>query len=129
MTLPKGSQAPKLLQTIQWIANPFGYMEACAQQYGDIFTGPLGNKFESVVYVSNPNAIQEILSPDSQKFDAPGEAGLNQLFQPFLGDNSLITLSNDRHRRQRQLSIASRSRNYCNCYHLGIVLDSQTTKC
>jgi cytochrome P450 len=103
MTLPNGPQTLPLLQMLHWIARPFSFMDACARKYGDIFTVPLSKNFAPVVFVSNPQALQQILSSDSKEFDAPGDTSLNQLFQPFLGEHSVITLSGDRHRRQRQL--------------------------
>lgn len=103
MTLPNGPQKLPLLQLMQWIARPLSYMDACAHKYGDIFTVPLSKNFAPVVFASHPQALQQILSPDSKEFDAPGSTHLNQLFQPFLGEHSVITLSGDRHRRQRQL--------------------------
>ncbi len=103
MNLPAGSPALPFLQMVHWIARPFSYMESCARQYGDLFTVPLGKNFAPVIFVSHPQALQQILSPDSKEFDAPGNTSGNQLFQPFLGDSSVILLSGDRHRRQRQL--------------------------
>ncbi|MEQ8467740.1 cytochrome P450 [Coleofasciculus sp. E1-EBD-02] len=101
MQLPNSPQAPAMLQMIHWIANPFSYMEACSQNYGDIFTVPLGRKFAPLVFVSNPQALQQILTSDTKEFDASGE--YNELFEPMLGNQSVITLSGKSHRRQRQL--------------------------
>jgi cytochrome P450 family 110 len=42
-------------------------MEDCAKRYGDIFTLCLGEKYAPVVLVSNPIALQEILTGDSTK--------------------------------------------------------------
>jgi cytochrome P450 len=85
---------------LQWIARPMALMEACTRAYGDIFTLQIGKDFAPVVFVSNPQALEEILS-DSQHFDAPGE--FNEILQPFLGKHSVISLSGARHQRQRQL--------------------------
>lgn len=101
MQLPEGPRTPPLLQMIHWIARPFDFMEACAQNYGDLFTVPLGKNLGPVVFVSNPQALQKILSPDAKQVEAPGEA--NELFEPLLGQHSVIGVSGDRHRRQRQL--------------------------
>ena len=77
-------------------------MRDCTHNYGDCFTVKLGEKFAPVVFFSHPQALQTILtSDDSKVFDAPGE--LNGLFEPFLGTQSVIGLSGDRHRRMRQL--------------------------
>jgi cytochrome P450 len=101
MKLPDASKTPPFIQLIQWIADPIGYMEANAQRYGDIFTAQLGKKSHSLVFVSNPQAIQKILTNDTKQFTAPGE--LNRILQPLLGDYSVIMVNGDRHRRQRQL--------------------------
>jgi cytochrome P450 len=99
MKLPDGPKTPPLLQTLQWITNPLKFLENNARKYGDIFTAPIGLNSRRLVFVSHPQAMQEIL--DSKQFDAPGE--LNAIFTPLLGAQSLISLSGDRHRRQRQL--------------------------
>ncbi len=101
MRLPDGPKTAPLLQMLHWIAKPYSYMDSCAERYGDIFAVPLGNNFRRIVFVSNPQALQQFLSPDSKQFDAPGE--LNGLFEPLLGTRSVIAASGDRHRRERQL--------------------------
>ncbi|HBL10126.1 MAG TPA: cytochrome P450, partial [Cyanobacteria bacterium UBA11162] len=103
MKLPNGLQTPALWQMIQWIARPLSYMDNCAQQYGDIFTVPMGKNFARVIFVSNPQALQQILTSDAKEFDTPGEH--NAIFEPLLGKQSVIAASGDRHRRQRQLMI------------------------
>jgi cytochrome P450 len=101
MQLPNGPQTPALWQMLHWIAHPFSYMNSCAQRYGGIFTTPPGKHFSPVVFVSHPQAIQHILTSDAKEYDAPGEQ--NGLFEPFLGKQSVIAVSGERHRRQRQL--------------------------
>lgn len=98
--MPPSPTTPKILQMLQWLANPMTFpmtfMDVCAARYGDIFTLPLGAKLAPVVFTSNPQALQEILT-DSKHFEAPDDT--NQLFQPFLGDRSVITVSGTRHQR------------------------------
>lgn len=101
MKLPSGSKSPYWLQLIQWIADPVRFMEAAAQRYGEIFTTPLSKNSGSLVYVSNPQAIKQILTKDTKQFNAPGE--LNEILKPLLGNQSVIMLDGDRHQRQRQL--------------------------
>lgn len=96
-----GPQTPPLVQLIQWIAYPMRYMELCAQRYGDLFTLRLGDQSTPIVFVSNPQVLQEMLAGHSKAFEAPGD--LNQLLQPLLGNHSVITLSGASHQRQRQL--------------------------
>ncbi|HEY9814590.1 MAG TPA: cytochrome P450 [Candidatus Obscuribacterales bacterium] len=102
MSLPNGPKNPAIWQMFYWITKPFSFMRSCAHDYGDCFTVMLGEKFAPVVFFSHPQALQAILtSDDSKMFDAPGE--LNGLFEPFLGTQSVIGLSGDRHRRMRHL--------------------------
>jgi cytochrome P450 family 110 len=102
MSLPNGPKTPAIWQMFHWITSPFSFMQRCTQNYGDCFTVPLGDKLSPVVFCSHPQALQTLLTNDESKaFDAPGE--LNGLFEPFLGTQSVIGLSGDRHRRMRQL--------------------------
>lgn len=100
MTLPPSPSTLPFVQMLQWIARPMPLMEACARRYGDLFTINIGENFRPVVFVSNPQALQEILN-DSTHFDAPGE--FNKIFEPLVGKHSVITESGARHQRQRQL--------------------------
>ncbi len=99
MRLPDGPQTPPSLQLIQWIARPLEYMDTCAQRYGDSFTVKLGNNF-TAVFLSNPQAIQQIFTADPSLFDTSRDNGL---LQPLLGSQSLIMVDGDRHQRQRRL--------------------------
>lgn len=101
MKLPDGPQTPALLQTMQWISRPLAFMDACAQRYGDIFTTRVVGNSNPWVFISNPQAIQEIFTADSKQFEAPGN--LNGILRPLLGDQGVILLEGDRHRKRRQL--------------------------
>lgn len=102
MALPTGPKSLPIWQMFHWITNPFSFMHDCTREYGDCFTARLGENFGPIVFFSHPQALQTILtSDDSRVFDTPGE--LNGLFEPFLGTQSVIGLSGDRHRRMRQL--------------------------
>jgi cytochrome P450 len=101
MQLPNILKSPSLLQKLHWVSDPIGYMENAAQEYPDIFTGKIVGFGDTVVFVNHPQAIQEILTNDRKKFTAVGE--LNGILKPLLGDNSVLMLESDRHKRQRQL--------------------------
>jgi cytochrome P450 len=98
MNLPNGPKSPSFVQTLKFIVNPMSFMEACAKRYGDIFTLRLKNP---VVIVSNPQAIQQILTSDTKDFTAPSTG--NKPFEPLMGKHSVIMASGAAHRRQRQL--------------------------
>jgi cytochrome P450 len=102
MSLPDGPKSPDICQMFQWVAMPFSFMRVCSRRYGDRFTVTLSQRLGPVVFFSNPEALQVILTGDDSKlFDAPGE--LNAVVEPLLGAQSVIGLSGDRHRRMRQL--------------------------
>ncbi|HEY9672909.1 MAG TPA: cytochrome P450 [Waterburya sp.] len=98
--LPDGPQTLPWLQTIQWFANPSGYMEACAQRYGDMFTLRIGPVFTPQVFISNPQAIQEIFSTNPKQLDSGEEAGFKSA---LLGQQSILALAGEPHRRRRKL--------------------------
>ncbi|WP_434686825.1 cytochrome P450 [Pseudanabaena minima] len=103
-----------LLQQIQWVADPVGYMEKAVRKYPDIFTAKIVGFGGSIVFVNEPQAIQQILTNDRKQFSAPGE--LNGILKPILGDASVIMLDGDRHKKRRQLVMpsfhGSRMQNY-----------------
>jgi cytochrome P450 family 110 len=111
MKLPDGPKTLPFLQLIQWISDPLTYMDKCAREYGDIFTTQWGN-LQPFVMLSHPQAIQEMLT--SSAFEAPGH--LNSILKPMLGEQSMIILSGEKHKRQRQLLMppfhGERMRNY-----------------
>ncbi len=111
MTLPNGPTTLPFVQLIQWISDPLTYMDKCAKQYGDIFTTRWGN-LEPLVMINHPQAVQEMIN--SNDFEAPGH--LNNILKPLLGEQSMIILSGERHKRQRQLLMppfhGERMRNY-----------------
>ncbi|RCJ37921.1 cytochrome P450 [Nostoc minutum NIES-26] len=94
--------SPSWWQLINWIADPIGFQHKYSQKYGDIFTMRLSG-LGSYVIIGNPQAIQEIFSQDS-KFDV-GRA--NRLAEPLIGQNSLMLMDGDRHRRERKLLMPS----------------------
>ncbi len=106
MSLPDGPKSPDVWQMLQWVTMPFSFMRGCSRRYGDRFTVTLSQRVGPIVFYSNPEALQVILTgDDAGLFDAPGE--LNALVEPLLGAQSVIGLSGDRHRRMRQLLMPS----------------------
>lgn len=97
--LPNGPQQLRILQLMQWIANPLSYLDACAGEYGDVFTLRLAS-FKPLVFLSHPQAIQEIFTADAKHFDS-GRA--NGIVRPLVGEHSLLLLDGASHQRQRRL--------------------------
>ena len=101
MQLPNPLKTPSLIQKFLWITDPIKYMESASQQYADIFTGKIIGFGDTVVFVSHPEAIQQLLSNDRKQFSSPGK--LNRIMHPILGKSSITFLENDSHKRRRQL--------------------------
>nr|AIH14799.1 monooxygenase [Westiella intricata UH HT-29-1] len=106
MQQPNPLKAPSFIQSLQFILNPVGFLEKVHQQYPDIFTAKIfGFTGIPVVVVQHPQAIQEILTNDRKKFVVPGH--VNKILQPLLGKHSLLMVSGEQHKRQRQLVMPS----------------------
>ena len=82
-------------------------METAARVYPDIFQANVVGFGGGLVFVNQPQAIQEILTRDTtlgsrvSRYTAPGD--LNRILAPVLGDSSVMMLDGDRHRKRRQL--------------------------
>ena len=61
---PKGAI---FVQTVRGILNPLYDLDSNYQRYGDIYITQSSN-FPSLVIISNPQAIQEVFTADSQLF-------------------------------------------------------------
>ena len=101
MTLPPTITTPKLFQLWQWILKPLEFLHKYERQCGDIFTVNIAGPFQGSIFISNPEAIQQLLTSDTKQFSAPGDA--NQILQPFLGNSGVILLDGREHRQRRQL--------------------------
>jgi cytochrome P450 len=74
-------------------------MESAARRCGDIFNAPVIGNHPVVLFISNPQAIQQIFTNNTKQFIDPP----NQLLKPIAGDYSIFTLAGARHRRERRL--------------------------
>ncbi|MBN3945571.1 MAG: cytochrome P450 [Nostoc sp.] len=100
LKLPNGPQTHPWVQMYHWLTNPLEYIEDCAKRYGDIFTLQLGQNFAPQVFISNPQAIQQIFTTDPKYLDSGEPAGIKS---PLLGQQSLLALEGKPHQRQRKL--------------------------
>ncbi|MEG4489389.1 cytochrome P450 [Microcoleus sp. D2_18a_B4] len=94
-----GPKDTRFVQTVRGILNPLYYLDSNSQRYGDLFTSIFSN-FPPQVIISNPQAIQEIFTADSQLFKS---GTVNEIGLPLVGQNSLFLLDGDRHLQQRKL--------------------------
>jgi cytochrome P450 family 110 len=99
MKLPKGPSTLSFFQLFQWSTRPSAFLDTCAQRYGDIFTAQWPG-FTPSVFVSTPEALEQVFTASSSQFES-GQG--NKIFQPFVGEYSLMLLDGAPHQRQRKL--------------------------
>jgi cytochrome P450 len=98
--LPPGSRAPAAVQAVRYARNPLGFLSGEQRRFGDIFTVRFPF-FGRIVYVTRPDLVKAVFAGDPAHFHA-GEANATVL-EPALGPNSVLTLDDEPHMRQRKL--------------------------
>jgi cytochrome P450 len=97
---PPGSRAPALVQGLRYVRDPLGFLSRFQERYGDIFTVRFPF-YGRIVYVASPELVKEVFTGSPGVFHA-GEANAVVL-EPALGPNSILTLDDEAHLRQRKL--------------------------
>jgi cytochrome P450 len=97
---PPGSRAPALLQALRYVRDPLGFLIRLQRRHGDIFTLSFPY-FGRLVYVADPALVKQLFTGSPEQFHA-GEANATVL-EPALGPNSVLTLDDGAHMRQRKL--------------------------
>lgn len=97
--LPPGPRAPAAVNMARLVQRPLESLIGWRKRYGDAYTVKLP-VFGVGVYVSDPDAIREMLTGDQSDLHA-GEA--NAPLAPVLGDKSVLILDGREHLRQRKL--------------------------
>ncbi len=100
MTLPPGPSSPALVQGLRYTRDPLGFLAGFQRHYGGIFTISFPY-FGKVVYVASPELVKRVFTGSPAQFHA-GEANATVL-EPALGPNSVLTLDEEPHMRQRKL--------------------------
>jgi cytochrome P450 len=98
--LPPGSKLPAVAQAVRYARDPLGFLTQLQRRHGDIFTVSFPY-FGQIVYVANPTLVKEVFTGSPEQFHA-GEANATVL-EPALGPNSVLTLDDAPHMRQRKL--------------------------
>lgn len=98
--LPPGSRAPAVLQALRYVRDPLGFLIRLQRRYGDVFSMRFPY-FGRLVYVAEPGLVKQLFTGSPEQFHA-GEANAAVL-EPALGPNSVLTLDEAPHMRQRKL--------------------------
>jgi cytochrome P450 len=97
---PPGPRTPALAQAVSYARDPLGFLAGHQRRYGDIFTIRFPF-FGRIVYVARPDFVKAVFTGSPATFHA-GEANATVL-EPALGPNSVLTLDDEPHMRQRKL--------------------------
>jgi cytochrome P450 family 135 len=99
-TLPPGPRAPAIVQLVRFGRDPLGYTLRLHRRHGDLFRVSFPS-FRRLVYLADPELVKQVFTGSPRRFHA-GEANAAVL-EPALGPNSVLTLDEDEHLRQRKL--------------------------
>lgn len=111
-SLPPGPRLPMAVQTAEWVARPWEFMDRAAARYGDTFTMELVRE-GPIVMVSHPDAVRQIFTAPPELVLA-GEA--NRILLPVVGQNSVLLLDRDAHKEQRRLLMPAFRGNHLQSY-------------
>ncbi len=95
-----GSRAPATVQLVNYARDPLGFLGAQQRRFGDLYSVRFPY-FGRIVYVAAPELVKALFTGDPAVFHA-GEANATVL-EPALGPNSVLTLDDAPHLRQRKL--------------------------
>src|SRR4051794_20882264 len=98
--LPPGSRMPAAVQALRYASDPLNFLIRLQRRYGDVFTVRFPY-FGRLVYVTTPELVKEVFTGPPAQMHA-GEANATVL-EPALGPNSVLTLDDAPHIRQRKL--------------------------
>ena len=88
------------MQAGRYVRDPLGFLTRYRERYGDIFSVRFPF-FGRIVYVASPELVKAVFTGSPAVFHA-GEANATML-EPALGPNSVLTLDDEPHMRQRKL--------------------------
>jgi cytochrome P450 family 135 len=99
-SMPPGPRTIGWIQGMRYMRDPIGFFIKLQQRHGDIYTVnfPL---FGRIVYLASPELVKEAFTGDPAQLHA-GEANATVL-EPTVGLNSVLTLDEGAHMRQRKL--------------------------
>jgi cytochrome P450 len=97
---PPGSRLSAAAQALRYGLDPLGFLIGYQRRYGDVFAVSFPF-FKRLVYVADPALVKQLFTGSPEQLHA-GEANATVL-EPALGPNSVLTLDEKPHMRQRKL--------------------------
>jgi cytochrome P450 family 110 len=113
--LPPGPRLHPIRQALKFGADPYGFLEECRRELGDVFTLSLPGDAPRVV-LCDPAHVKQVfaMSPDDERSEGQG-------FHINIGPRSVLFSSGEHHKRQRTLLApplhGARLRSYATAMH------------
>jgi cytochrome P450 family 135 len=98
--LPPGPRAPRVVQTVQLLRDPIGFLTRCRREYGPIFRVKLIG-FPRFVYVAEPELARDVYATD--RTIGRASPGRKDFLEPLVGDQSLLVLEGEEWLEHRKL--------------------------
>jgi cytochrome P450 len=99
LPLPPGPALSAEQQARLWIERPLELLDACARQFGDVFTLQLGALGATVIF-SNPEAVRAIFRAPPELFECQH---FNESYRFVMGDHALFLQDGEKHRRIKRV--------------------------
>jgi cytochrome P450 len=101
--LPPGTRAPALISGLRFTRDPLGYIRSYHERHGPVARSSFPG-IGLTINVADPDLVKQVFTGERSVFHA-GEANATML-EPTVGPNSLLTLDEEPHMRQRKLLLA-----------------------
>lgn len=98
-SIPKLKQS-SIQQRFRWITKPHEYMNSAVQEAPELFVAEIAGQ-QGYVFVNHPEGMRQMITSDRASFFAGSEN--NQLLKPLVGENSLLLIEGDPHKKRRKL--------------------------
>ncbi|MGO9320842.1 MAG: cytochrome P450 [Solirubrobacteraceae bacterium] len=104
-TLPPGPRMPSALQAVGWALRPLGFMDRCAERYGEIFTLRV-RRSRPWVFLTNPEHVKQVFTTEPRLMRS-GAREANPLLGPLLGSRSMMLQDEPTHMTDRKRILPS----------------------
>jgi cytochrome P450 len=96
---------PSAVQAAGWALRPLGFMDRCAERYGEIFTLRV-RRSRPWVFLTNPEHVKQVFTTEPQLLRA-GAGEANPLLGPLLGPRSVMLQDEPTHMTDRKRILPS----------------------
>src|SRR4030081_1723825 len=97
---PPAVRGPRIVQTLTFGARPMEFNMAPRHRFGDVWQINILSRDEPFVVTCHPDRVESLFKA---KFQDAETLTSESPLRPILGPNSILTMTGDRHMRERKL--------------------------